>query len=260
MKDTKNNWFWPVKEKVLFVLQGDEKGASKETLKRMEVFNTQVDLINAGMKRINGRLLIDKTYKVSTVIIGKLKNSDRIWTDGAIEYLSKDNYIFRVFMNFDKEEGIFKFTTCDYQFDIYKAAEVCHDNAVLMDIEQQEDGIVYEEGIYIGEFFSDKEVQDISEGDREKFLAIFDKMEKDLLKITKEAEKYFKELFADESKEIQDIIQVTACEFADASLKRQQGLCIEYTLSSEDFFQGVYTKHQLRVLENGKIDGVGIHI
>lgn len=159
-----------------------------------------------------------------------------------------------------KEKAVFKFTKCDYQFDIYKANEVCHDKPVFMDIEQQEDGIGYDGGVYIGDFFADKEIQSINEGNREKYSALFDKMEKDLLKKVEDGEKYFKELFKDGTKEIQDIIQVTACEFADASLKRQKGLCIECTVSSDDFFQQVYTKYQLRVLENGKIDGVGIHI
>lgn len=163
-------------------------------------------------------------------------------------------------MWFDEHENKFKFSDCNHQFDIYRACDVCHDSAVLMDIEQQEDGIVYVGGIDIGSFFSDKSIQDINEGDKEKYLRLFDKMEKNLLKITVDAEKYFEGLFNDKTEKICDIIEVVACEFADASLKRQQGLCIEYTISSDDFFQTAYTSYQLRVLENGKIDGVGIHI
>lgn len=259
----KNRWFCPIEEnisgKIKAVLQGNEAGASKESLRRLELFNKQFNLIEARMKRINSRLLINKSYKPATVIIGKLKDPDRRWTDGAIEYLSEDDFIFRVFMYFDEHENKFDFSS-NHQFDIYKDREVCHDNAILMYIEHQEGGIVYVGGVDIGIYSSDKSIQDINEGDKEKYLAVFDKMEKNLLKITADAEEYFEELFNDNTEKIIDIIEVAVCEFADASLKRQQGLCIEYTISSDDIFQSAYTSYQLRVLENGKIDGVGIHI
>lgn len=61
MECIKNSWFWPIQEnidgKIKTMLQGNETGVSKESLRRFELFNKQLDLVEEGMKRINPRLL-----------------------------------------------------------------------------------------------------------------------------------------------------------------------------------------------------------
>lgn len=264
MENTNNICFWPIEEYIFedikVVLQGTESGILKESLMKLEILKKQTYLIDFGIKRINERLLIDRVYKPSALIIGKIKDADRIWNDGAIEYLSEDNFIFRVFMSFDKNDMKFKYSNCNYKFDIYRLGEVNHEDVIKMDVSEEEDGIIYVGNIDVGEFNCDKEIQSINDEDNEKYLLLFDKMEKHLLDITANAEKYLQEVLNDKSKKIIDIIQVTACEFTDASIKKQDGLCIEYSVSDDDIFQVAYTSYQVRVLENGNIHGVGIHV